>query len=64
MYFRSKRAIFTSVNTYIPESVSSELKWQYGKFSKDSDKWFSTVKVINFDIINHECRGDPLEGSY
>ena len=21
-------------------------------------------KVINFDIIHHESRGDPLEGSY
>ena len=25
---------------------------------------FSSKKVVNFDIINHEYRGDKLEGSY
>ena len=26
--------------------------------------YFKDKKVINFDIIHHESRGDPLEGSY
>ena len=26
--------------------------------------YFSRKKVVNFDIINHEYRGDKLQGSY
>ena len=26
------------------------------------DSYFNNVKVVNFDIINHECRGDKLIG--
>ena len=31
---------------------------------KDTDSHFKTAQVVNFDIIHHECRGDPLQGSY
>ena len=37
---------------------------KYDEFSEDSERRFSAVKVIDFDIFNHECRGDPLQGSY
>ena len=29
-----------------------------------SDRYFQNVTVINFDIINHVSRGDPLDKSY
>ena len=29
----------------------------------NTDKYFKEVKVINFDIINYVCRGNPLEKS-
>ena len=32
--------------------------------SKNPTKYFGHKKVVNFNIIHHECRGDPLEGSY
>ena len=28
------------------------------------DYHFRNKKVVNFDIIHHECRGDPLQKSY
>ena len=28
---------------------------------QDPDKSFKTTKIINFDTIHHECRGDKLE---
>ena len=27
----------------------------------ETDNYFKNVKVINFDIITYECRGEPLE---
>lgn len=35
---------------------------KYDEFSSDPGKWLSKVKVVNFDIINHER--NPLQGSY
>ena len=32
--------------------------------SKNPDKYFENKKVVNFDIMHHECRGDPLQWSY
>ena len=29
----------------------------------DPDLSFENIKVINFDIINHQCRDDPLKRS-
>ena len=34
---------------------------KYEETLKNPDNYFRNVKVINFDIINHECRGNPLE---
>ena len=31
---------------------------------EDPTSYFYREKVVNFDMINHECRGEPLEGSY
>lgn len=36
----------------------------YKDMSKNPTEYFEKRKVINFDIIHHECRGDPLQGSY
>lgn len=30
----------------------------------DPTKYFPRRAVVNFDIIHHECRGDPLMRSY
>ena len=32
--------------------------------SKQPTKYFEQIKVINFDIIHDESRGDSLQGSY
>ena len=34
---------------------------KYEETLKNPDNYFCNVKVINFDTINHERRGDPLE---
>ena len=31
---------------------------------ENPNECFQNAKIINFDIINHECRGDPLQKSY
>ena len=36
----------------------------YQDMSKQPTKYTEQKKVINFDIIHHESRGDPLQGSY
>ena len=28
------------------------------------DSYFKNIGIVNFDIINHECRGDKLIGTY
>ena len=28
------------------------------------DHYMNNVKVVNFDIIYHKCRGEPLQKSY
>ena len=30
----------------------------------DPDQYFDNVKVVNFDIMFHECHGDKLIGNY
>ena len=30
----------------------------------DPDSYFKNVRVVNFDIINHECHGDKLAVTY
>ena len=36
----------------------------YADMSRDPTKYFEKKKVINFDIIHHECQGYPLKGIY
>ena len=36
---------------------------KYKHFIEDMDLHFSRVKIKNFDIISHQCRGDPLQNS-
>lgn len=42
--------------TYIADS-------KYKQFVADMDSHFSRVKITNFDLINHHCRGDRLQNS-
>ena len=37
---------------------------KYGSMRDNPDSYFNNVKVVNFDIINHECHGDKLIGPY
>ena len=34
---------------------------KYDAFVSDRDSYFKNAQVINFDIINHVCRGTPLQ---
>ena len=34
---------------------------KYEKGMKDPDNFIKNVRMINFDTIHHECRGQPLE---
>ena len=36
---------------------------QYQKFEENPDKYMKNVKIINFDLIHHQCRGDRLQHS-
>ena len=58
------------VNNYIPYYPANNydlddtlLRNKYDKIKNDKKNYFIEAKVINFDIINHECRGDPLDYS-
>ena len=37
---------------------------EYSETAKDPTKFFEQKRVVNFDIIHHECRGDLLKDSY
>ena len=65
-----------SKNTFIPVYIKPDLKWyerdglmiyidrlNYERFEEDRDKYLNNVNVINFDIINHQLKGIPLENS-
>ena len=34
---------------------------KYDNFVKDMESHFSRIKIVNFDIIHHECHGDKLQ---
>ena len=34
---------------------------KYQEMAEDFDYYFRSKKIVNFDIINHECRGDRLK---
>lgn len=36
----------------------------YREMTEDPTKHFEQKQVVNFDITQHECRGDPLQSSY
>ena len=36
----------------------------YKKMTDNPDHYMKNSKVVNFDIIHHECRSDPLKKSY
>ena len=64
----AKRTI--CVNNYIPSYPiykdtlhDTLLRNKYQKINEDKKKYFSEAKIVNFDIINNECRGDPLQNS-
>ena len=37
---------------------------KYEQAVRNPNHYFQNVKVINFDMINHVCRGDLLEEDY
>ena len=58
------------VNNYIPHYPEHEedlheilLRHEYERINKNKKEYFRKAKIINFDIINHKCRGDPLKNS-
>ena len=58
------------VNSYIPEKVDYVFdlhtrlnKTRYDEILNDLDGHFKNCYVTNFDLINHECRGDKLQHS-
>ena len=58
------------VNNYIPHYPDHEenlheilLRHKYERINENKKEYFRKAKIINFDIINHQCRGDPLTNS-
>ena len=59
------------VNNYVPAKVTDtnrdlhlKLKQMtYNDIVKDFDYHFENCYITNFDLINHECRGDKLNFS-
>ena len=58
------------VNNYIPLYPKTKgdlhktlLRNKYEKINNDKQSYFVNAKIVNFDIINHQCRRDPLEYS-
>ena len=65
-----------SKNSLIPVYIKPNLKWyerdglmtyidrlNYERFEEDRDKYLANVNIVNFDIINHQLKGTPLENS-
>ena len=49
---------------YLPDEKDMQthsLESYYNKVVSDPDDYFARVKFTNFDLINHDCRGDDLE---
>ena len=58
------------VNNYLPYYPvnhytlgDSLLRNKYEKICKNRKEYFENAKIVNFDIINNECRGDPLKNN-
>ena len=37
---------------------------EYQEMEKEPTEYFKKKKKIDFDIIHHEARGDPVQGTY
>ena len=61
-------------NTYFPKkNKKGKHEWyehdlmtyfddlSYEEFTSDTDGYFQNARVINFDMIHHECCGTPLQ---
>ena len=66
----SKNKTKIYVDNYIPYYPVNKyclhdtlLRNKYEKIKENKEEYFIQAKVINFDIIHHECRGSPLENS-
>ena len=58
------------VNNYIPyypinkdDLDDTLLRNEYEKINKDKKNYLKKTKIVNFDIIHHECRRDPLQNN-
>ena len=58
------------VNNYIPyyplqKNILHDtlLRDKYENINENKKKYFRNAKIVNFDIINNECRGDSLQNS-
>ena len=58
------------VNNYLPYYPVHKytlhdtlLRNKYEKINGNKREYFENAKIVNFDIINNECRGDPLDNS-
>ena len=56
MYHLIFHKIYNGVMTYIDQT-------KYKEFLNHKGKWLREHKVVNFDIIDHECRGDSHQNS-
>ena len=67
---KSKNVIY--INNYIlyrPRLYTNDekdlnvrfLEEKYNRIISDLDNYFTKVKLINFDLVNNECRRDELE---
>ena len=61
-----------ATNGYIPKYTPVEERdflsylddVKFDKFMENPDQSFQNTKIVNFNIIHHECRGDKLTNSY
>ena len=58
------------VNNYIPHYPvhsgslhETLLRNKYEKINENKEEYFKNAKLVNFDIINNECRQEPLQNS-
>ena len=74
MLLKCFQKILVFKKSYIPPYIKPDLKWfgrdglmtyidrlAYERFEEDRDNYLENVKVVNFDIINHELKGTPFE---
>lgn len=63
------RTISIYRNKYVPGYVPPKERdffsyldqLKYEETLKNTDSYFQNVKVVNFELIHHKCRGDPLK---